>query len=139
MVATRWIEPYTKKSDSESTVAFMPDTDGPLKRLVETSATDFAEWLLGAEVREIQAINVERPADAVRVDQLYRVTLASGKQTLFHIEKALDGVEDEAKLERLLAAAIRTDSIEGMLTKLGEEEVSIEMNGASLAPAEGQP
>ena len=29
----------------------MADTDGPLKRLVSTFSTDFAAWLLNAEVR----------------------------------------------------------------------------------------
>jgi hypothetical protein len=37
----------------------MAETDHPLKRLVQTAAPDFASWLLGEEVQEIETVNVE--------------------------------------------------------------------------------
>jgi hypothetical protein len=53
----------------------MAETDSPLKRLVQSAPVDFAAWLLNTEVIVAHEINIELPADVVRVDQLYRVTL----------------------------------------------------------------
>jgi predicted transposase YdaD len=64
----------------------MAETDSPLKRLVQSAPVDFAAWLLNAEVIAAHEINIELPADVVRVDQLYRVTLANGRVPLLHIE-----------------------------------------------------
>jgi predicted transposase YdaD len=64
----------------------VPSTDSPLKQLLELSITDFAAWLLASEVREAYPLNVEFQTEAVRVDQLYHVTLDSGQATLLHIE-----------------------------------------------------
>lgn len=64
----------------------MAETDSPLKRLVQSAPIDFAAWLLDTEVIAAHEINIELPADVVRVDQLYRVTLASGRVSLLHIE-----------------------------------------------------
>jgi len=64
----------------------MAETDNPLKRLVETAISDFAAWLLGVEVQDAYAVNIELTSDLVRVDQLFRVTLQNGRTTLLHIE-----------------------------------------------------
>jgi hypothetical protein len=64
----------------------MADTDSPLKRLLEIAAADIATWLIGQEVIETFAVNIELPADAMRVDQLFRAVLADGRVTMVHIE-----------------------------------------------------
>jgi hypothetical protein len=64
----------------------MGETDNPLKQLVESNIADFAEWLLGAEVRAVQPLNTELTGHAVRTDQLYRVVLASGRALKLHLE-----------------------------------------------------
>lgn len=64
----------------------MAETDGPLKRLVSTFSIDFATWLLETEVRETRPLNVELPAEALAVDQVFHVILADGRETLLHIE-----------------------------------------------------
>jgi hypothetical protein len=64
----------------------MADTDGPLKRLVSTFSTDFAAWLLKAEVREARPLNVELPGETLAVDQVFHITLADGREALLHIE-----------------------------------------------------
>jgi predicted transposase YdaD len=48
--------------------------------------TDIATWLIGQEVMETFAVNIELPADAIRVDQLFRAVLADGRVTLVHVE-----------------------------------------------------
>ena len=64
----------------------MAETDNPLKRLVEVAISDFAAWLLGVEVQDAYAVNIELTSNLVRVDQLFRVTLQNGRTTLLHIE-----------------------------------------------------
>lgn len=64
----------------------MAETDGPLKRLVNTFSADFAAWLLDAEVREVRPLNSELSTEALAVDQVLHVTLADGQETLLHIE-----------------------------------------------------
>ncbi len=64
----------------------MAATDNPLQQLVEAFAEDFAAWLLRAEVREVHALNVELLASPTRVDQLLRLTLATGRAVKLHIE-----------------------------------------------------
>jgi hypothetical protein len=64
----------------------MASTDSPLKRLVSTFITDFAAWLLKAQVREARPINVELPGETLAVDQVFRVVLADGRQVILHIE-----------------------------------------------------
>ena len=67
----------------------MTDADIPLKILVHEFALDFAVWLLDVEpddVRRIRPLNIELPADALRSDTVFRVTLADGRVTVLHIE-----------------------------------------------------
>src|SRR5262245_50093038 len=64
----------------------MASTDSPLKRLVSTFITDFASWLLKAQVREVHPLNVERPGETLVVDQAFRVMLADGRQVVLHVE-----------------------------------------------------
>ncbi len=67
----------------------MPQTDTPFKLLVSEFALDFVVWLLNvsdADVRHVQPLKVELPAGAVRIDTVFRVTLADGRVTLLHIE-----------------------------------------------------
>jgi hypothetical protein len=64
----------------------MAVTDSPLKRLVSTFITDFAAWLLKAEVHEARVLNVELPAETLEVDQVFRVILYDGREVLLHIE-----------------------------------------------------
>jgi len=64
----------------------MAETDNPLKRLVEVAISDFAAWLLGVEVQDAYAVNIELTSNLVRVDQLFRVTMQNGRTTLLHIE-----------------------------------------------------
>src|SRR5262245_12560997 len=64
----------------------MAATDDPLKLLVESSILDFAAWLLNAEVIEAHTLNSELPGQSRRVDQLYRVKLATQRLVKLHIE-----------------------------------------------------
>jgi predicted transposase YdaD len=64
----------------------MADTDSPLKQLVSTFISDFAAWLLQAEVREAHPLNVELPAETLAADQVFHVTLANGRTLVLHIE-----------------------------------------------------
>lgn len=64
----------------------MPPTDSPLKQLISDFIEEFASWLLEADVRDAQPLNVELPGTDVAVDQLFRVTLADGRERLLHIE-----------------------------------------------------
>ena len=64
----------------------MASTDSPLKRLVSTFITDFAAWLLKAQVREARPLNIELPGETLAVDQVFRVVLADGRQVIVHIE-----------------------------------------------------
>ena len=64
----------------------MASTDSPLKRLVSTFITDFAAWLLKAQVREARPLNIELPGETLAVDQVFRVVLADGRQVILHIE-----------------------------------------------------
>jgi predicted transposase YdaD len=64
----------------------MADTDSPLKQLVSAFITDFAAWLLQAEVREAHPLNIELPAETLAADQVFHVTLADGRTLVLHIE-----------------------------------------------------
>src|SRR5262249_42250920 len=64
----------------------MAATDPPLKRLVSLFIDDFAAWLLNCPVRATQPLNVELPADILATDQVFRVTLADGRDLVLHIE-----------------------------------------------------
>jgi len=64
----------------------MASTDSPLKRLVSAFITDFAAWLLKAQVREARPLNTELPGETLAVDQVFRVVLADGRQVILHIE-----------------------------------------------------
>jgi hypothetical protein len=37
----------------------MAETDNPLKRLLQAAIEDFAAWLLAAEIRDVQTVNIE--------------------------------------------------------------------------------
>jgi len=64
----------------------MASTDSPLKRLVSAFITDFAAWLLKAQVREARPLNTELPGETLAVDQVFRIVLADGRQVILHIE-----------------------------------------------------
>jgi predicted transposase YdaD len=67
----------------------MTETDIPLKLLVREFTLDFAVWLLDVEpeaIRRVRPLNVELPADALRSDTVFRVTLTDGRVTVLHIE-----------------------------------------------------
>jgi predicted transposase YdaD len=64
----------------------MANTDSPLKQLVSVFISDFAAWLLQAEVREAHPLNVELPAEMLAADQVFHVTLANGRTLVLHIE-----------------------------------------------------
>src|SRR5690348_11380196 len=64
----------------------MAATDSPLKQLIESCIIDFATWLLDSPVIDAQPLNVELVGQTVRVDQVYRVTLANGRVLILHIE-----------------------------------------------------
>ena len=64
----------------------MADLDSPLKQLVSAFITDFAAWLLHADVREAHPLNVELPGGTLVTDQLFLVTLADGRTHVLHIE-----------------------------------------------------
>jgi predicted transposase YdaD len=57
-----------------------------LKQLVSSFSDDFAAWLLEATVQEVFPLNIELPATAKTVDQVFQVALANGRQLLLHIE-----------------------------------------------------
>ena len=64
----------------------MADLDSPLKQLVSAFITDFATWLLHADVREAHPLNVELPGGMLTADQVFHVTLADGRALVLHIE-----------------------------------------------------
>ena len=64
----------------------MADLDSPLKQLVSAFITDFAAWLLHADVREAYALNVELPGGILMADQVFHVMLADGRALVLHIE-----------------------------------------------------
>lgn len=64
----------------------MAATDHPLKRLVSLFIDDFAAWLLNCPVRETQPLNIELAADLLATDQVFRVTLADGRDLVLHLE-----------------------------------------------------
>jgi hypothetical protein len=63
----------------------MADLDSPLKQLVSAFITDFAAWLLHADVREAHALNVELPGGMLTADQVFHVTLADGRALVLHM------------------------------------------------------
>jgi predicted transposase YdaD len=66
----------------------MAKTDHPLKRLITYTITEFASWLLGAEVRTVAPLPIEQTAtpDPIRSDLVFLVTLVDGRTVLLHIE-----------------------------------------------------
>ena len=64
----------------------MADTDSPLKQLFSAFITDFAAWLLQADVRDAYPLNIELPAEILAADQIFHVTLADGQALVLHIE-----------------------------------------------------
>lgn len=67
----------------------MTETDIPLKLLVQEFALDFAIWLLDVDpddVHQVRPLNIELPADTLRSDTVFQVTLTSGRVTVLHIE-----------------------------------------------------
>ena len=64
----------------------MAATDHPLKRLVSLFIDDFAAWLLNCPVRATQPLNMEVAAVLPPSDQVFRVTLADGRDLVLHIE-----------------------------------------------------
>ena len=56
----------------------MPETDIPLKLLVQMFPADFAAWLLETpDIAAVEPLNVELPAGALRSDTVLRVVLAN--------------------------------------------------------------
>lgn len=64
----------------------MAETDSPLKRLVRFCIKDFAEWLIGTEVRHAHTLNIELTTEPTAVDQLFNVVLMDGRTMMLHIE-----------------------------------------------------
>src|SRR6266446_8643979 len=64
----------------------MADTDSPLKQLFSAFITDFAAWLLQADVRDAHPLNIELPAEMLAADQVFHVTLADGRALVLRIE-----------------------------------------------------
>src|SRR5712691_7233594 len=64
----------------------MADTDSPLKQLFSAFITDFAAWLLQADVRDAHPLNIELPAEMLAADQVFHVTLADERTLVLHIE-----------------------------------------------------
>ena len=64
----------------------MAETDSLLKRLVSLCILDFATWLLRANVRAARPLQSELPGSTVAVDQVFQVTLADGREIIFHLE-----------------------------------------------------
>jgi predicted transposase YdaD len=82
----------------------MTHTDMPLKLLVSEFALEFAAWLLNVgdtDVRHIRPLNVELPSGVVRADQVFRVALEGGQDTLLHIEFQGRGSERPMPLRML--------------------------------------
>jgi predicted transposase YdaD len=84
----------------------MADTDSPLKQLVSAFITDFASWLLQAEVRDAHPLNVELPAETLAADRVFQVTLTDGRRLVLHIE--FQGRTSHAPMEwRMLEYMVR--------------------------------
>lgn len=64
----------------------MAPSDSPLKQLVSAFITDFAAWLLQAEVSEARPLNVELPTAPLTADQVFQVTLSDGRVLVLHLE-----------------------------------------------------
>jgi predicted transposase YdaD len=60
--------------------------DALLKRLVEDGAADFAAWLLGVDVTNVELLPTELSAETIEADVVMQVTLADGRVCLLHIE-----------------------------------------------------
>ncbi len=64
----------------------MAETDNPLKRLFKGFPKAFAEWLMEEPIQSIEQSDIELPVSAIRSDQVFTVTFASGKEIVFHVE-----------------------------------------------------
>ncbi len=64
----------------------MAATDNPLKRLFKSFLKDFTEWLIAEPIQSIRQSDIELPVGALRTDQIFTVTLASGEEVPFHVE-----------------------------------------------------
>src|SRR5258706_284816 len=60
--------------------------DRLLKQLMTDYRHDFAAWLLGSEVDEVEPIAMELPAEPLRTDAVFRVQLQDNRTVILHIE-----------------------------------------------------
>lgn len=81
----------------------MAKTDQPLKRLITRTITEFASWVLNAEVRSVTPVSIEQTAipDPIRSDLVFRVTLADDRTVLMPIEFQGSGSHKPVKLRVL--------------------------------------
>ncbi len=80
----------------------MSQTDNPLKRFLIETIEDLASWLLGQPVKRVKhEQNVELPVSNISSDQVFRVTLADGKDIILHIEYEASSSVDEMRWRML--------------------------------------
>ena len=51
-----------------------------------SNTDNMTTWLLGGGIKDVQQRNIELPANTLRSDQVYEVTLADGKEIILHCE-----------------------------------------------------
>ncbi|MEZ4864765.1 MAG: hypothetical protein R3C14_25865 [Caldilineaceae bacterium] len=121
----------------------MAQTDSPLKDLVETSIVDFAAWLLDAEVRDAQAVNIEFPGQDARVDRLFQVWLADGRQATLHIEFQGRSTSHPVRFRMLdyMTRIVRSErelNLHSVVFYVGEGVGALDTGNHQIADANGQ-
>lgn len=122
----------------------MAQTDSPLKDLVESSITDFAAWLLKAEVIAVDALNVEFPGQDARVDRLFRVLLADGRKVILHTEFQGRSSQDPVRLRMLdyITRIVRTErelQLHSVVFYIGEGVGAFDSGDHQVDSVDGQP
>lgn len=122
----------------------MAQTDSPLKDLVESSITDFAAWLLKAEVIAVDALNVEFPGQDARVDRLFRALLANGRKVILHTEFQGRSSHEPVRFRMLdyitrVVRAERELELHSVVFYIGEGVGALDTGDHQIDDLDGQP
>ena len=122
----------------------MAQTDSPLKDLVESCITDFAAWLLNAEVVAVQALNVEFPGQDARVDRLFQVLLGDGRQVTLHIEFQGRGSHEPVRFRMLdyITRIVRNErdlALHSVVFYIGDSVGALDTGDHQIIGIDGQP
>lgn len=122
----------------------MAQIDSPLKDLVESCITDFAAWLLNAEVIAADALNVEFPGQDARVDWLFRVLLADGRKVILHTEFQGRSSQEPIRFRMLdyITRIVRTErerQLHSVVFYIGEGVGTLDSGDHQVDSFDGQP